>query len=170
MHHTHTDLVRCGAWSGGPPFNNSPWIRFYSWLNLFIRVERLFFFCQGGCAWCGLILPPAWAQAGLWSAPVWWEISTDLIWHSGRPAAEPRRRAPPPSPPALVEADEIKRGEDGSVKCRETRRRKKLQWQRQLAGPWLDLRVHSISFYFPLTPSLWVFPSLPPCLIVHTHE
>lgn len=46
-----------------------------------------------------------------------------------------RCRAPPPSPPALVEVDEIKRGEDGSVKCRETRRGKKLQWQRQLAGP-----------------------------------
>lgn len=46
-----------------------------------------------------------------------------------------RHRAPPPSPPTLVEVDEIKRGEDGSVKCRETWRRKKLQWQRQLAGP-----------------------------------
>lgn len=48
------------------------------------------FFCRGGCAWCGLIPLPTWAQAGLWSAPVWWKISTDLIWHSGQPAAEPR--------------------------------------------------------------------------------
>ena len=42
--HTHTqDCYRCREWSRAP-FHDSPWIWFHCWLNLFIRVERLFFF------------------------------------------------------------------------------------------------------------------------------
>ena len=54
-------------------------------------------------------------------------ISSCLMGDIDRPHLTQRtahRRALSPLHPALVEVDEIKRGEDGSVKCRETRRRK----------------------------------------------
>lgn len=41
--HTHKSCQVQSMMRRTPHFNNSPWIRFHSWLNLFTCVERLFF-------------------------------------------------------------------------------------------------------------------------------
>lgn len=140
----HTQIWSGAEHDAETHFNNSPWIRFHSCLNLFTRVERLFFtfislfFLRRLCMmWLN---PPPCMGTG---RPL---ISSCLMRDIDRPHLT-QWRVPLPSPPALVDADEIKR-DDGSVKCGETwRRKRKLQWKLQLVRPGFDLWVCWISFY-----------------------
>lgn len=142
-----------------PLFNNSPWIRFHSWLNLFTRVERLSFFfphssCrrQRGCAWCGLILPAALARAStLISSCLMRDID------GPRPTCSELAKVLLGSPAALADVDEI------------YFYKKRRRWKRQMMGNdappaetvtgWTLTRFMSpVSSYFPS-------PFCPPCCV-----